>query len=416
MARTRGHTGAGPANSCPHLQETFQGQWACCHTESGNAVYHWLTQQPHPAWKHGTSQECHVLPEGKSKSPIQQSLNVLNKALGHIEKYKTTSKKGDKGTLQRTAKHLLALTYHQMHMMMELSDYQVAAALLKLPSMIMSDTFQYGNPLSLDTFRTFIQMQEMDENYMDRLYDEIANRLERAKKEGSRPVTSFYPPETATAHANANDDWSEGSFIVPNSDDDSTVTASAEEDHGAATGPTCNSENVLQSLGHVTKVNLPLQTKAEDDDNSRSILVPTAALYLYRACPEDILAHLNYYEYLACIMFMNKPASPATVTDAKNAQQHELSPDFAGCTDCRHQLKIKQSTPLLIGRAPPHPGPKPVGFLFFVNHSKIGRSRPTPMPGAIWCSSGPKHFLTTSHTLGEILKIGLNSSTMTAPS
>ncbi len=303
--------------------------------------------------------------QGKSKFPIQQSLNVLNRALGHIEKYKTTSKKGDKGTLQRTAKHLLARTYHQMHIMMELSDYQVAAALLELPSMIMSDTFQYGNPLSLDAFHTFIEMQEMDENYMDRLYDEMANRLERAKKAGSRPLTSFYPPETATAHADANDDWSEGSFIVPDSDDDSTVTAAAEEDDGAAPAPTCNSDNVLQSLGHVTKVNLPLQTKAEGGDNSRSILVPTAALYLYRARPEDILANLNYYEYLACIMFMNKPASPATVTDAKNAQQYELSPDFAGCTDCRHQLKIKQSTPLLIGRAPPHPGPKPEGVPVF---------------------------------------------------
>ena len=108
---------------------------------------------------------------------VLKRFKVLNKALGHIEKYKTTSKKGDKGTLQRTAKHLLARTYHQMHIMMELSDYQVAAALLELPSMIMPDTFQCGNPLSLDAFRTFIQMQEMDEKGFILLHQNDNNLL-----------------------------------------------------------------------------------------------------------------------------------------------------------------------------------------------------------------------------------------------
>jgi len=78
--------------------------------------------------------------QGKNKFPVAQLLVVLNNALEHVQKYESRTTKGDKGTLQRTAKHLLQRTMNRMDLMMELSDCQVTAALLELPSMIMTDS------------------------------------------------------------------------------------------------------------------------------------------------------------------------------------------------------------------------------------------------------------------------------------
>ena len=92
--------------------------------------------------------------QGKTKFDFHQSLTILDKALHHTKICPSTS--SDTGTLRRTTKHILQRTLNRMHLQMEISDYQIAAALLELPSLILSDRFSYGNPGSLTAFRTFL--------------------------------------------------------------------------------------------------------------------------------------------------------------------------------------------------------------------------------------------------------------------
>ena len=53
----------------------------------------------------------------------------------------------------RTIKHLLTRVINRIHLQIEISDYQIAAALLNLPSMIFSDRYFYGSPLALQALR-----------------------------------------------------------------------------------------------------------------------------------------------------------------------------------------------------------------------------------------------------------------------
>ena len=64
---------------------------------------------------------------------------------------------------------------------------------------------------------------------------------------------------------------------------------------------------------------------------------------------------INYYEYLGCLRFEKQPPG-----NSRNAKQYEMDPSFEGATDCRHSLKVKQTTPLLVGAVPPHPGDCPI--------------------------------------------------------
>jgi hypothetical protein len=100
--------------------------------------------------------------QGKNKFPIQQSLSIIDSAIKHCAKFESQSTKGDKGTVGRTVKQLLARTLNQMHLRMELSDYQVTAALLDLPSMIQSDQFVFGKPASVRAFRVALERHERE--------------------------------------------------------------------------------------------------------------------------------------------------------------------------------------------------------------------------------------------------------------
>ena len=89
--------------------------------------------------------------EGKSKFPMQHVLTVLDHTLTHNEHYPSVA--SDTGTIKRSVKHLLMRALNRMHLQMEISDYEVAAALLNLPSILVTERFQYGNPLALQAFQ-----------------------------------------------------------------------------------------------------------------------------------------------------------------------------------------------------------------------------------------------------------------------
>ena len=88
---------------------------------------------------------------GKEKVPLEQCVTILGQAMKHIERYK--SRAGDSGSNFRKSVHLMERCLNRMNLMMELSDYQIAAALLKLPSVISSEKFSYWTPGSSQAYR-----------------------------------------------------------------------------------------------------------------------------------------------------------------------------------------------------------------------------------------------------------------------
>lgn len=80
----------------------------------------------------------------KNKVEVERSLAILKAAKAHIDKH--PSKADDSGTTTRITKHLLQRTLNRLNLMMEVSDHQIAASLLNLPTELCSDTFAYTNP------------------------------------------------------------------------------------------------------------------------------------------------------------------------------------------------------------------------------------------------------------------------------
>ena len=78
--------------------------------------------------------------------------------MAHTSKHKSTAK--DSGTISRTVKQLLQRTINRIHLSVEISDCQIAARLLELPSMIMTDTFAHASPLSLRAFKAQILLSK----------------------------------------------------------------------------------------------------------------------------------------------------------------------------------------------------------------------------------------------------------------
>ncbi len=113
--------------------------------------------------------------EGKSKFPLHQSLSILNSALGHVEANPSVHPT-ESGTPPRTTKHFLTRVLNRMHLKMEISDYQMAAALLDLPSVISSDRFSIGNPTALQSLSTFLHLS----GELQQAYHNLYERLEQA--------------------------------------------------------------------------------------------------------------------------------------------------------------------------------------------------------------------------------------------
>ena len=86
-------------------------------------------------------------------------------------------KQSSKGT--RTSQHIIARVLNKLNVMKEFSDYQVAAALMDLPSEITSDKFSYVSPIACMAYQTIQKMNTDSEDAMDQMIDEIMERQEQ---------------------------------------------------------------------------------------------------------------------------------------------------------------------------------------------------------------------------------------------
>lgn len=252
--------------------------------------------------------------QGKTKCPLAQSIAVLNSTLHHLDSNKSQHPT-ESGTLARTTKHFLTRALNRMSLQMEVSDYEIAAALLDLPAVITTDRYRVGTPSALASFATALQI----ENDIDEAHEDFCRRLSLATE---RPSTD-----------------------MPHLD---TFQHSTDLEHEAQTP--YKHEDVLASCGPLKAI------KIANDPDCPKLLVPEVSLYLHRSLE---LEQMSYYEFLACVLLKTGKPSQRQNPDKRIQKHFPLLPNFHGHNDCYHVLGHKQATPLLVGKPPPHPGFKP---------------------------------------------------------
>lgn len=290
--------------------------------------------------------------QGKNKFQFQDSLSILNSSLNHVDAHPSVA--DDTGTTKRTVKHVLTRTLNRMHLCMEISDYQIAAALLELPSFICSDIFAYGNPSAVAAFETKLLMHEDRRYALETTLRDLTRKSEEHGSGGSRYYCRNYEELVDT-------------------DDEEEEEEESDQDGDEGSGPATTStvyqdEDVVEQLGHIIHVKLRggggTEDMSDDEDGvsppEEVVLFPSAGLYHLKGSDLD---DINLYEYIACVKFENK-SMPDNITTSKRSRRclshFEFSHDFIGVADCRQSLRQKIATPLLTGRIPPHPGDQPV--------------------------------------------------------
>jgi len=101
----------------------------------------------------------------KEKFGFEESLLIMALANKHIHTFE--SKAEDKGTASRNTKYFIQRCLNQHCLKMEVSDYQMAAALLNLPVIIQSNKFAFVDPwAALAYMRDKRAKEEEEENRM----------------------------------------------------------------------------------------------------------------------------------------------------------------------------------------------------------------------------------------------------------
>jgi len=289
--------------------------------------------------------------EGKDKFPLAHCLTILNHSLQHVKLHKSTHPT-ETGTLLRTVKQMLQRTVNQIHLHIELSDYQTAAALLELPSMVMSEKFAYGNPWTITTFADCIA------------------KMERAGTSPPLPdrrllADSAVPTPQRCALVALQQQLEDKKETFASFDTSAFSVEAGEEENGDPNQAVVDDQvplppglSLCDGMGHIRKLVINKGSR-NPDVPEETLLVPQAALYHHRS---PLLHDLSFYEFLACIQLRPgkpKPPDQPGKTSKASHVQFELGNDFIGRGDYHHLIRQKQVTPLITGRKPPFPGAEP---------------------------------------------------------
>ena len=351
--------------------------------------------------------------EAKPKFPLEQSLSIINNTLQHIVHH--VSRADDSGTIQRTVKHFLTRAINKLHLLIEISDWEMVAKIIGLPSMITSEKYSIADPSSLPNLLTRFQLSEDKSQVFESLHGELtATRHRRQLEErlrASRHRTQNRVTENPTGITPSRvmvqlpDDCIHHVFrflcyeqshetvaandqpvslveqykinVLPllllNKDHhkrlkyDPYLTAIADQAylqaHQQQQSPYQYSA-VGSSFGHIeqVKVNVSMSNQPEDPSNpQRTIFIPTDSTYWFRS---QQLENITYYEYRACFTFHKnkKPRkNPGGDPNKLNQQtQFILDQQFPAHEDSYIVINKKQCTPLAIGTIPKHPGSEPI--------------------------------------------------------
>jgi len=118
----------------------------------------------------------------KAKYPLEHCLIVICDVLQHNKQYPSQSTE-DCETASRDTKYFLQGILNQMDVLAEISDYQVAAKLINLPTTIFTDSYAYINP---GAYMAYKIQKEIDANITTRIIGHTE----------ATPINTAYPIES----------------------------------------------------------------------------------------------------------------------------------------------------------------------------------------------------------------------------
>jgi hypothetical protein len=254
----------------------------------------------------------------KEKTTLLHTATLMQNALRYVDHHESVSP--DRGQPTRDAKQLLHRIMNQMNLNLELSDYQIAAALLGIPSILRTDTYAYCNPETHIGYRTRIQMHRDHHRRRERMLDIINDRLD--EQEDLSDMSLFIDGEDDIPQEN-----------VPGTDLPARKVYSVSD--------------LRRDVGYLEKFTVDRGT-----DKRRNIFLPKSSLYANRG---KGLRYLNLMEYYALI----KHAPKAGTANTRSAR-FEFSPDVECAADYDQMLLSKQRTVIVLRKPPRHPGKQPL--------------------------------------------------------
>ena len=254
---------------------------------------------------------------GKIKFPLAHCLAILNAVM-----HQTTDNPSsaiDSGTPLRTTQHILQRTMNKLMLKMELSDFQIVADLLDMPSIIRSEQYSYLDVNASMFYEEFLH------------YDAASREMIEATFELD------FSQESEENSVEEEDD-----FFVPDDQDQQLG-----RQHSAPASKSSNLANLRQAMGK-----LHLFTYSYPDGTQEKELIPIASFYKNRG--KD-LRHLSRYEYCGLVKILKGLQSKG-----KNSlRRFHFGENFTPGSQYSQVLRKKQATVIITSSSPPHPGSPP---------------------------------------------------------
>ena len=255
---------------------------------------------------------------GKLKFPLQDCLVILEQALTVVNNFPDESAAADKGTDERNSKRILQKCLNRLNLKMELSDYQMAAILLRLPSIVRSEQYALLNPHAHQAYITHVQRQKDSSKILDLLIEQ-ANDNRDASQTVDQEDTEFIDNDDDIADTNLQETPIRTTLHDP--------------------------KVILYELGYMEHFVL------QEGDKKYHTIFPTCSLYANRG---QRLKHLNRLEYAAIIKHRAASSCPS-----KRQEEFAFGEGFVLSGLAMQAICAKQMTPMVIRKPPPHPGKRP---------------------------------------------------------
>ena len=244
---------------------------------------------------------------GKRKYPLQHSLTLLKEAMDHTKKY--PSQADDSGTKERTIKHILQRVLNKINLKMELSDYQVAADLLGMPSIICSEKFTYGNPSADLAYQTHIQMKDDAEQVLDTTINIINQQQDNNENQNTIQTSSELSDFIVSDHKDSDkdeiDEENEDIRVNENNNNNDNLlhNNNTNTDH-SNNEKAYNMDDVLEKeIGSLRLFTITEESTSEGDSREIKMLIPKSSLYPNRG---EALQNLNRHEYHSFVSIRKK--------------------------------------------------------------------------------------------------------------
>ena len=250
----------------------------------------------------------------KEKASLSACLTILEKARKEIAAFPSKAKDREDKPTERTTKHFLCKVVNKLNAYTELSDYQVAAYLLHIPSILTSEVFQFSEPHGAMNYR-------------------------RKYLCAARPTTSNDEETSDDEEDNSSEDENEEES---NTDEPTVVMKSNIHNQSKAADT---------YLGYSRMFTTEIRG---DDEEDIKKMIPVVACYFHRG---HRLKDLSLHEYDAMIQTKKLPENPETA--GSRSKWFLFNQDFDLAARFGQTLRAKQRTLIYKGKAPKFPGQQP---------------------------------------------------------